>query len=279
MSQDVAGEAQAVSSDGSRLGVLDAARLSWRLMRSDFWPLWVVSFLANIIAGFSGPGVFVVGPPMAAGVFYVLGQRMQGRRVDVGQVFQGFSQRFKQSFMAGLIPYGAAVLAPLLWLPFHLLIIFGGMGLGAASGEKEAMPFVFFGAFCLDFAVYGLLMVAALATKALFVFAQCAVWDRPDSGWEAAKDSLRLVRDHPGAIVKLFLLFAPIGFAGLVAGYAMCIVGLFFTMPLVGLWYSGTVLYLYCSWTGRPVVEPAPAPGEPAASAVAPADILPPGQS
>jgi hypothetical protein len=136
MSQDVAGEAQAVSSDGSRLGVLDAAGLGWRLMRSDFWPLWVVSFLANIIAGFSGPGVFVVGPPMAAGVFYVLGQRMQGRRVDVGQVFQGFSQRFKQSFMAGLIPYGAAAEGG----PVRGLVRHSPAGDGGSLGEGGPIP-------------------------------------------------------------------------------------------------------------------------------------------
>ncbi len=269
-------------SGGGRLGVLDAVGMGWRLMMGDFWLLWLVSFIAHLITGFSGPAALVVGPPMAAGVFYVLGRRMRGERVEVGQVFQGFSQRFKQSFIAGLMPYGVQIIAPMIWLPFHIVLVFAAMGGTAAASENEAAGLVvFFSALCMDFAIYGVLMLVVLVTKMFFTFAQCAVWDHPESGWEAAKFSVRLVCDHLGSVIGLFLLFALIWILGMVGGYAACCVGLFFTMPLVSLWYSATLICLYRSWTGQalvqPVVQASPTAGAPGGEGpIPPSDIQPP---
>ena len=51
---------------GYRLGVLEAMGLGWGLLKSDFWTLWLVTFLAMAIQGFSGPAAIVVAPPMVA---------------------------------------------------------------------------------------------------------------------------------------------------------------------------------------------------------------------
>lgn len=238
------------------LGVLDAVGMAWRLMMSDFWRLWVAALLVWVISAAAGPAAIVVGPPLTAGLFYVLSRRLQGTEVDVAQVFQGFSQRLKESVIAGLVPWIVQFAAVIIWLPVHLVLILGGVAL-TGELQHDAGPLPFLAAFCCDFVVYGFLMLAALVVRMFFTFAQCAVWDRPGAGWEAAKDSYRLVRDHFGSVLGLWALFLLLFLAGGVAGYLACFVGMFFTLPLVELWYAASVLYLYRSWTGRPLVQAA----------------------
>jgi hypothetical protein len=57
-----------------------------------------------------------------------------------------------------------------------------------------------------------------------------------------------------------------------------CCVGVFFTGPAVWVWFAGSTIYLYRSWTGRPLVQPiggAPLAGP---GPIPPTDIQPPGQ-
>ena len=42
-------------------------------------------------------------------------------------------------------------------------------------------------------------------------------------------------------------------------GLITCCIGFFFTVPLLLVWQYATMVYLYRSWTGRPLVQP-PAP-------------------
>lgn len=238
----------------ANLGVIDAARLGWRLLMGDFWLLWLMALLSILIQGAAGPAAIVVAPPLWAGLYWVLGRKIDGMPIDLGQMFEGFRQKFKISVLAGLVPYGVQFAVVLLWLPVHLLTVFGGIGLSAASrsaGRPES-GIVLVPLMCMDFAVFGVLMLAATIVRFFFVFALCAVWDEEQSGWIAARRSIGLVREHAGAVIGLWALFVLIGAAGAIAGYAACCVGIVLTMPLVNLWYAAAVLYLYRSWTGRP---------------------------
>jgi hypothetical protein len=68
--------------------------------------------------------------------------------------------------------------------------------------------------------------------------------------------------------VGLALLFWLINMGAAFAGYIACCIGIWFTMPIVMLWWHATVLYLYRSWSGRPgpwrVESEAPAAPPPA---------------
>jgi hypothetical protein len=239
---------------GPRLGVIEAMSRGWALATGDFWMLWAAAFLAWALPAVAGPGAIVVGPPMAAGLFYVLALRMQGRPVRVGQVFEGFTQRFKPSVIAGLVPYGAHLAAGIIWVPIHIVLVFTAVGLSEAVDQREP-PWLMFPVLLIDFAIIGVLVLAAMAVRMFFIFAQCAVWDMPESGWSAAKFSVRTVRDHLWPVLGLWGLFALVGMCGALLGYICgCGLGLFFTMPMVDLWYSSSVLHLYRSWTGKEVV-------------------------
>jgi hypothetical protein len=255
------------SPPGPRLGVVEAMGQGWDLMKTDFWPLWVTAFLAVILPGFARLAAIVVGPPLAAGLFLVLSRRMDGQKSEIGDVFKGFSQRFKESVVAGLVPWGVQIAASILWLPLHLALAFSTMGVTAGTNGRAA-PMAIPMLFCCDFGFLGLISLAALAVRMFFIFAQCAVWDMPGRGWEAAKFSVRMVWDNLGSVIGLWLLFLLIWSAAGIVGAAACCIGSYFTIPLADLWYSSTVLYLYRSWTGRslggslpPAAAPAPAPG------------------
>ena len=88
-----------------------------------------------------------------------------------------------------------------------------------------------------------------------FVFAAIAVWQTPHHGWEAAKISMRLVLNHLGSMIGLLILGWLIMLAAEIVGALACLVGLFFTIPAVMVWLGATVVFLYRSWMGQPLVQ------------------------
>jgi len=106
------------TSGQGRLGVIDAYRLGWRFMKKDFWQQWLLAFVFLLLltaSGFVPFGQFIAGPPLAAGFMYVLMQRIEGRALGVGGLFEGFKQRFAQSIVS---------LLPVLIVGFVLWIIY-----------------------------------------------------------------------------------------------------------------------------------------------------------
>lgn len=242
-----------------RLGVIDAMSLGWQLVKSDFWLLWIIALVAMVMQALSGPGAIVVAPVTMAGLFYVLMRRMDGHKVEFVELFEGFRQRFVPSFVAGLIPVAAQILPILIWLPMHLTIVFGSMAVIGHRPGPEA-PLVIMPLFCLEWVVLCVLILVSLVVYMFFIFAQCAVWDLPQSGWEAAKRSARMVRSHLASVVGLMVLFWLAGMGFAFVGYCTLCIGFIFLMPLWHIWYAATVLYLYRSWKQEELAAPATPP-------------------
>ena len=99
-------------------------------------------------------------------------------------------------------------------------------------------------------------VVVAMIVRLFFTFALLAIWDTPTSGGDAIRASYRLVKDHFWSVVGLSLLFALIVVGAAIAGLLACCVGLYFTLPIVSIWYTGALIYLYRSWTGQALVQP-----------------------
>lgn len=247
---------------GPRLGVMEAVRMGWRLMMADFWRLWVVAFVFMVVMmGANMLGIVatvLVLPPMLAGLFHVVARRIDGGPAEVGDVFAGFKERFGQS-VVGLLPLtlGSVVFAVLVALVIAVLVALG-IGIAvAAEGEDEVVAVVVIVGVLLLLAVELVLLAGLLVFGLFFRFVPAAVWDHPESGWAAAKASARLVRDHFLPMLGLLLLFWLIGMAAELLGMLACCVGVFFTVPAVMAWYVPTIVYLYRSWTGRPLAVPA----------------------
>ncbi len=271
---------------GETLGVMDAVRMAWRLMMADFWPIWLLGLVVYAIRAGCGVvgampyiggcialavGIFVQAP-LNAGMFFAVRRCIDGAPANVGEVFQGFRERYWPSVVAVLLPTGLA-------LAFGLLIFGGAVAAGGVMtgfeehmSEDEMLAVVGVAMLILVLLciVFGLIML-------LFVFSQLAVWDHPESGWQAMKDSVRVVKAHYMSSLGMILLFALIGLAAALVGILACCVGVFFTAPLVMVWFNATLIYLYRSWTGQPLVQPiAVEPPAEDTGPVPPTDIEPP---
>ena len=244
------------------LGVLDAVGMGWRLMMSDFWRLWVVAFVMLMIlmgAGMFGlPAQILVQPPLMAGLFYVIAKRIDGGRAEVGDLFAGFKERFGPS-VVGMLPVTAAgfVLSILIGAVLGVLFVLGAGVIAAAEGEEEVVAVVVIGGLALFLAIEALLILGFCVFAIFFNFVPAAVWDHPESGWAAAKASMRLVRDHFLSMIGFVLIFWAIGTAANLVGMLACCIGVFFTTPVLIVWQLATLVYLYRSWTGRPLVQAA----------------------
>jgi len=288
MSQDTSWEMRQGLPGEGRLGVMDAISMGWRLLKSDFWRLWlVVLVLCLIQVGLSGVGsipylgacvslataVFVQGP-LAAGLFFAIRRRIDGAAAEVGNLFAGFQYRYWQSVVANLIVIGI-VLGMILALG---LVVGAIVGVGAAitDGFRGSEPPVFL---IIALVVVGVpALVAMIAVGLHFLFVFLAVWDYPRSGWQAIKASVRTVWANFWSVVGLQFLFFIIWMAvvlpfGLLLAVGLgiesevlrailavlvlvCAIGCIFLFPAIVVWQHATAIYLYRSWTGQPLVQP-----------------------
>ncbi|HUU92469.1 MAG TPA: hypothetical protein VM238_14825 [Phycisphaerae bacterium] len=276
---------------GAAVGVMDAVRMGWRLMMADFWPIWVVGLVAyailaaiGVVGGVIGivpilgpivngciqlaAGIFLQ-PPIMAGLFYAVRNSIDGSPAQVGEVFEGFRQRYWQSVVAMLLPNIIGLVAGVLIGGILLTAVI--IGQEAGSDEDVAI------AVGIALAIAIPLAIILCLVMLLFLFSLLAVWDHPESGWQAMKDSVRLVKAHYWSCIGLALLFVVLSVAAVLAGLIACCVGVFFTMPVLMVWWSATLIYLYRSWTGQPLVQ-AVAEEPPAydAGPMQPTDIEPP---
>jgi len=268
------------------LGVINATRMGWRLLKSDFWRLWLVAFVAMAVlmgaSMFGFVAVILVLPPLAAGMVYVVSRRIDGGPAELSDLFAGFKQRFGQSVL-GLLPVFLAsmVFSMLLMATIAVAVILGATVVGASQQEEEVAIAVAIVGVVAVLVIGGILFILVEVFGLFFAFVLPAVWDHPESGWEAAKASARLVRAHFLPVVGYAVLFWLIGTAAGLVGLLACCVGGFFTGPVVSVWQTATVIYLYRAWTGRPLVQSVRTPwevGQGAAPAVAPGggDSVPP---
>jgi uncharacterized membrane protein len=241
------------------LGVIEALGMGWRLTMSDFWALWLPAFvLTLILMGASNFGIVaavLVQPPLIAGLYWLVARKIDGAPVKIGDVFEGFQKRFGQSVLAMLPVSLASMVFGLVIAAVMLVTMFGAMVVAEASHSEEAAVVVV----VLGIACGGVLLLAGVLAVIIFcmifTFVLPAVWDHPESGWEAMRVSARLVWGHIAPVVGLTILLVLIGGAANILGLLACCIGVLFTGPLVMVWQTAAITYLYRSWTGRPLTQ------------------------
>lgn len=259
---------------GGTLGVIDAMGMGWRLLMSDFWPLWLVGLVALLLLMVANSvpfGQCIAGPPLVAGFFWVLMRRIDGGEANVGGLFEGFRQRFVPSIISVLPLLIAWLVFAVIYIVLYLLavlptIMHAHSGAGAAPEKMLIFVLPVLG-------VNVLLSLAISVIQMFFIFALVAVWDYPLSGWEAARVSMRMVWERFWSVLGFCVLAWLIGVAASVGWFACC-VGILFTLPVAMVWVGGAVVYLYRSWTGQALAQPIGA--APPAGPVPPTSIEPP---
>jgi hypothetical protein len=261
-------------SPGTPLGVIDAMRMGWRLLMSDFWMLWLLALV--LFAVLMGVGLvsccllclaplvaFFVQPPLEAGLFKALKGRIDGAAVNFNDLFAAFPECYWPAVLAGLPAMAIDGAMQMVQLPVRIAVQCAEPLSQELHWPAEMLIPVIIG----TAGVVLLLIVALLIFRMFFAFSMLAIWDRKESGVEAIKLSMRLVKGHFWAVLGLSLLFVLIGFVATIVGALACLVGMLITIPAVTVWHRITLVYLYRSWTGQPLVQPLPAAAMPDASA------------
>jgi hypothetical protein len=220
------------------LRVMEAVGMGWRLLKSDFWRLWVLVLvfnllvLAGVMVGQCLGIVPIIGacfsclagiamslfvqPALDAGLFYAIRQKIDGAEARLDNLFAAFRWRYWESVVGGLpaLAIGLAIGMAMLAL--------GGVGwlmvMRMAGGDPErvfsqweaAPPYALIGVAALVF--LALILVASIL-RLFLVFIFLAVWDFPGRYWDPIAASLRLVWAHFWSVLGLFVLFALIGLA------------------------------------------------------------------
>ncbi len=241
-----------------RLGVPEALGKGWALLTSDFWPFWVLGLVAFLLMqAVNLPGVvpyiggcfaIVLGvfvqPPLQAGLVYAVARRIDGAPPDVGDLFQGFQQRYWASVVA-MLPFWGIGVAIALAVGFLAAASFGTAFALSRHQPGETVALVAAAAMAvLVIPLVLLVIVAAL----FFTFSFVALWEPHGSGWEAILTSVRIVRGHFWSTLAFALMAMGIGLGAALAGLLTCCVGLAFTTPVAMLWLNATLIYLYRAW-------------------------------
>jgi hypothetical protein len=218
------------------LGVVGAMGMGWRLLKSDFWRLWLLALALNLIlvagvmvgqclgvvpiigACFSSIvsmaiGIFVQ-PALMAGLFFAIRQKIDGAGVRLDNLFAAFRWRYWESVVGGLpalvIGFGVGLVMLLMAGAGYLVVM------GISDGDPERLfrnwddptPYILIGVGVL--ALLLLVLVAALL-QLFLIFVFLAVWDFPGKFWAPIATSLRLVLGHFWSVLGLVVLFGLIG--------------------------------------------------------------------
>jgi len=278
---------------GGGLGVMDAVGMGWRVLMDDFWQLWLVGLVAMLIPGainFVGnligmiPFVGILGsciaiavaifvqPAFSAGLFFAVRRRIDGNPTQVNDVFEGFRQRYWQSVVAMLPPLGVGLVGGIIAVGIAGAVLVLGFGVSGNHMNDDKM----IAAILVSAAAASPVIIALILVSLLFLFSFLAVWDHPESGWEAVKDSVRVAKAHYLSVLGFTLLFAAIGIGAWLLGILALCIGCMVTMPAMSIWSTATAIYLYRSWTGRPLTELSQAPfAAPAAPLIGPGPLPP----
>lgn len=238
-------------------GVLDAYGKAWTALFNDFGNLWVATFLfwmlmlgASVLVGwipcFGGLLVAIfVQAPLWVGWYGTLEDGLARGRADLGRLFSGFQERYWTSVLALLVPLLVLTGASLV----GTVGLFGGISLTAIiAGEEEPAVII------VPMVLYGVLwVIVSLVVWTLFLFVPIAVWDHPESGWDAVTTAVKQVSQRLPQAIGYVVLLALINLVAGIVGLLACCVGLVFTIPFAQAWTGIALVLLYRSWSETPL--------------------------
>jgi uncharacterized membrane protein len=181
----------------------------------------------------------IVTGPLTGGVYFFLLKCIRGQPAEIGDVFAGFRLAFGQLLLGYLVMVllitlsglpGFAIMAVPVITMIHHRAAEAGLLLIAALGFIVAM-------------------IPAIYFSVSWLFSLPLIIDKQMEFWSAMSTSRRMVGKH------WWLIFGLVVVCGLIklAGFAVCCVGLFFTLPIT----FGAMMYAYESIFSAPAPRPA----------------------
>ena len=172
-------------------------------------------------------GSFIISGPMAGGIYYFFLKAIRRQPVEIGDVFAGFRLAFGQLLLGYIV---AALLTGLAALP-------GLAIMGVPIYMMVRHHAVEVGPFALALLGFIIAMIPAIYLGVSWMFSLPMIIDKQMEFWPAMSASRRMVGKH------WWLVFGLLVVCGLInlAGFAVCCVGIFFSLPIV----FGAMMYAY----------------------------------
>jgi hypothetical protein len=220
-------------SDDYDLDVTGCISRGWNLLQANMGLLigtvlvyGVIIFLLALLGAIPLIGMifslvsFVIGGPLAGGLFYVFILANRGQPTAVGDLFAGFSRCFGQLFLGQLV---TSLLAGLCMVPALIVLAIGMIPAVTQHRDPSTTVMVVFAILVL------LSLIPMIYLSINWMFTLPLIIDRNMDFSTAMRTSWRQVSKHWWSVFALILLGSLVNFAGLL----LCGVGLLFSTPIV----------------------------------------------
>lgn len=195
---------------------VDCAREAWSAIKSDYWLLFAITIVGQLIGGIS---FFIVLGAMVCGIFCCYLKKIDGEAVLFDDLWKGFGW-----FWPGLC-VTVAIVAPMFIVYAIIYVpVLMAMIMGTKLSEDELIAMLI-GAAAVDL----IFIVIMVCFHTLLIFSFPLIVDRGLGGISAMTTSARAVLKNLGGVAGLIL----VNFGLVLVGYAALCVGVYFVIPVI----------------------------------------------
>ena len=214
--------------------VKEALALGWRLTRENLG-LFILTYLCvmgiSMIAGIIPFGGFIIGGPIAGGMYLIFLGRLRGEPAEISQLFTGFKGDFWPLFLTYLfLTIVLGLLSLVLLIPITLIIVFGVLYISGDGGVNPAE---------MENLIYLIVLFSSLAMLPLILLVMTLggmlglsiplVMDRKMDPLEAFKVTWKITRQCWKKFLGLSFYLIAINLAGIL----LCCLGWLIAVPLM----------------------------------------------
>ena len=214
--------------------VKEALALGWRLTRENFG-LFILTYLCvmgvSMVAGIIPFGGFIIGGPIAGGMYLIFLRRLRGEPAEISHLFTGFKGDFWPLFLTYLfLTIALGLLSLVLLIPIILIIVFGILYITGNGGGNPAE---------MENLIYLIVLFCGLAMLPLILLTMTLggmlglsiplVMDRKMDPLDAFKATWKITRQCWKKFLGLSFYLIAINLAGIL----LCCLGWLIAVPLM----------------------------------------------
>ena len=214
--------------------VKEALALGWRLTRENFG-LFILTYLCvmgvSMVAGIIPFGGFIIGGPIAGGMYLIFLRRLRGEPAEISHLFTGFKGDFWPLFLTYLfLTIALGLLSLVLLVPIILIIVFGVLYITGSGGGNPAE---------MENLIYLIVLFCGLAMLPLILLTMTLgemlglsiplVMDRKMDPLDAFKATWKITRQCWKKFLGLSFYLIAINLAGIL----LCCLGWLIAVPLM----------------------------------------------
>ncbi len=213
-----------MSNEQFNVGVIkpfECMREGWELIKDQYWLFFGIT-IVGMIVGSIIPFALGLGA-MYCGIYYTMMQKMDGKPVEFGDLFKGFTY-FVPALIATLV-----FIIPVIFFTVLIWISMFGIMISMTDSQgkiNESAIVALYGTIFIEGIIFA---VVTSCIHALIMFTYPLIIERNMSGLEALKLSIKAVWKNLGGVVGLILAEFVLGFIG----YLACGIGLYFVLPIM----------------------------------------------